>query len=374
MEVANASLLDEATAAAEAMALLAARAARRADAPTFVVADRVFPQVQDVLARAREPLGDRRVEFGDPATAAFGPDVFGVYVQSPDDHGDAASISAPIDRARARGRRARGGRHRPARAGARDAARRSRRRRRRRQRAAVWRAARLRRTARGVLRDARALRPAGAGPHHRRLGRQPRAAAPTGWRCRRASSTSGARRRRRTSARRRRCSPTWRRSTRVYHGPDGLTDIAARVHDQADASGDDARRRAAGDRPTRRTSTRSGSRPTTGAGRRGARRPPKRAASISAIRPPGVDSDLAERDGHRSGPRWTSSRSFARGRDGTADRARAPRARRSSLPDALRRTVAVPDASGVQRASLRNRDDALHPAASSGRTSASTRR
>ena len=102
---------------------------------------------------------------------------------------------------------------RPAQPDAADAARRDGRRRRVRQLAAVRRADGLRRAARGVLRDAREARAAGARPHHRRVGRRARATAPTACRCRRASSTSAARRRRRTSARRRRCSPTWPAST-----------------------------------------------------------------------------------------------------------------------------------------------------------------
>ena len=114
----------------------------------------------------------------------------------------------------ARRRTARRGRDRPDGADAADAARRDGRRRRRRQLAALRRAARLRRPARGVLRHARGVRAAGA-----RAGssacRSTRAdTAPIGWRCRRASSTSAARRRRRTSAPRRRCSPTSPRCTR----------------------------------------------------------------------------------------------------------------------------------------------------------------
>src|SRR6187431_2539620 len=56
MEIANASLLDEATAAAEAMTLLL-RVKHRADAPTCLVSDRVFPHVLAVLESRAEPLG-----------------------------------------------------------------------------------------------------------------------------------------------------------------------------------------------------------------------------------------------------------------------------------------------------------------------------
>src|SRR5688572_23899222 len=82
MEVANASLLDEATAAAEAMALLM-RVNRRANATTFLVSDRVFPQVRDVLIGRAEPMGIT-VQFTDLQTAAIGPEVFGIFLQSPD--------------------------------------------------------------------------------------------------------------------------------------------------------------------------------------------------------------------------------------------------------------------------------------------------
>ncbi len=97
MAVANASLLDEATAAAEAMALLK-RVSKRSSATTFVVSPRVFPQVLDVIRARAEPIGIRiRVE--DPGSAAFGPDVFGVYVQSPDDHGEVSDLRGLIERA-----------------------------------------------------------------------------------------------------------------------------------------------------------------------------------------------------------------------------------------------------------------------------------
>src|SRR4030095_5815563 len=56
MEVANASLLDEATAAAEAMTLLH-RVSKKTDASTFVVSDRIFPQVLDVIQTRARALG-----------------------------------------------------------------------------------------------------------------------------------------------------------------------------------------------------------------------------------------------------------------------------------------------------------------------------
>ena len=56
MAVANASLLDEATAAAEAMTLLH-RVHANKSAQTFLVSDRVYPQTIAVLQSRAEPLG-----------------------------------------------------------------------------------------------------------------------------------------------------------------------------------------------------------------------------------------------------------------------------------------------------------------------------
>src|SRR3982751_438150 len=67
MEVANASLLDEATAAAEAMTMLHRVQAKRIDANVapaqFLVSDTAFPQTIDVLQARAEPLGIEVVTF-----------------------------------------------------------------------------------------------------------------------------------------------------------------------------------------------------------------------------------------------------------------------------------------------------------------------
>jgi glycine dehydrogenase len=97
MAIANASLLDEATGAAEAMALLK-RVHKRQAATTFVVSDRVFPQVLDVVRARAEPIGIT-VKVEDVRSATFGPDVFGVYIQSPDDHGEVDDLHGLIERA-----------------------------------------------------------------------------------------------------------------------------------------------------------------------------------------------------------------------------------------------------------------------------------
>jgi glycine dehydrogenase len=83
MEVANASLLDEATAAAEAMTML--HRVHPQAGTKFFVASNCFPQTIDVLKTRAEPLGIELV-IGDPNTADF-TGVFGALVQTPDESG-----------------------------------------------------------------------------------------------------------------------------------------------------------------------------------------------------------------------------------------------------------------------------------------------
>src|SRR5471032_869113 len=109
MEVANASLLDEATAAAEAMTMLARVQAKRIDGvagnPQFLVADSCFPQTLDVLRSRAEPLGIEIVlvptELLDQAE--FGDRVFGALVQTPDNAGRIHDLRTFIARAKKAG-------------------------------------------------------------------------------------------------------------------------------------------------------------------------------------------------------------------------------------------------------------------------------
>ena len=101
MEIANASLLDEATAAAEAMVLLM-RVRKNSTAATFVVSERTFPQVLDVIVARAEPLGIT-IRVADVERAEIDADVFGVYLQSPDDHGEVQDLSGVISRVHAAG-------------------------------------------------------------------------------------------------------------------------------------------------------------------------------------------------------------------------------------------------------------------------------
>jgi glycine dehydrogenase len=87
MEVANASLLDEATAAAEAMTLLHRVQSRSiSGAGRFLVADSCFPQTIDVVRARAEPLGIEIV-IGDILNAQLGDGFFGALVQTPDEAG-----------------------------------------------------------------------------------------------------------------------------------------------------------------------------------------------------------------------------------------------------------------------------------------------
>ena len=74
MDIATASLLDEGTAAAEAMTMFHRLQTKKAPAgqeSVFLVSDRCFPQTIDVLRGRAEPL-DIRLEIGDPVDAADG--------------------------------------------------------------------------------------------------------------------------------------------------------------------------------------------------------------------------------------------------------------------------------------------------------------
>jgi glycine dehydrogenase len=106
MEIANASLLDEATAAGEAMTMLH-RVSKRAvaGAARFFVADSCFPQTIDVLRSRAEPLGIELV-IGDFHTADLadgGNGVFGALVQTPDEAGRVHDLREFIAKAKRAG-------------------------------------------------------------------------------------------------------------------------------------------------------------------------------------------------------------------------------------------------------------------------------
>jgi len=99
MEIANASLLDEATAAAEAMTLAKRSAKSKSD--TFFVSKNVHPQTLEVLRTRAEPLEIQLLVADDSEAASA--DVFGALLQYPDTFGGLGDYQATADALHARG-------------------------------------------------------------------------------------------------------------------------------------------------------------------------------------------------------------------------------------------------------------------------------
>ena len=102
MELANASLLDESTSAAEAMALLFAvreRTAVKAGVVKFFVSEDVFPQTLSVLKTRAIPIGIQLV-FGKLETFDFSEDYFGAFVQYPGASGNIIDLKSFISKAK----------------------------------------------------------------------------------------------------------------------------------------------------------------------------------------------------------------------------------------------------------------------------------
>lgn len=98
MDIANASLLDEATAAAEAMTL--ARRSAKSKSNVFFVADHVHPQTLEVVRTRADGLGIELVVG--PAADAATVDSFGVLLQYPDTFGRVADHAAIAEAVHAR--------------------------------------------------------------------------------------------------------------------------------------------------------------------------------------------------------------------------------------------------------------------------------
>ncbi|MBS1230081.1 MAG: glycine dehydrogenase, decarboxylating [Proteobacteria bacterium] len=99
LELANASLLDEATAAAEAMTM--ARRVSKSKSNRFFVDAACFPQTIDVIKTRAGYFGFELV-FGAPDDAAQH-DLFGAIFQYPNERGEIADLSAQIAALKARG-------------------------------------------------------------------------------------------------------------------------------------------------------------------------------------------------------------------------------------------------------------------------------
>ncbi|HEX7640042.1 MAG TPA: aminomethyl-transferring glycine dehydrogenase, partial [Burkholderiaceae bacterium] len=99
MAIANASMLDEATAAAEAMTL--AMRMGKSKSRRFFVADDVLPQTLEVVRTRAEPLGIE-VAVG-PAEAAGEQDCFGALLQYPGVNGQVRDLRPMVDAVHAHG-------------------------------------------------------------------------------------------------------------------------------------------------------------------------------------------------------------------------------------------------------------------------------
>ncbi len=98
MEIANASMLDEATAAAEAVAL--ARAVAKAKSDTIAIASDLHPQTRAVVETRAAPLGLKLVSFAPGEAAAIAAaKPFAVLLQYPGTTGEVRDLRAEIDAA-----------------------------------------------------------------------------------------------------------------------------------------------------------------------------------------------------------------------------------------------------------------------------------
>jgi len=97
MEIANASLLDEGTAASEAMHLMyASRKGSKKNALKFFVDENAFPQTIDVLKTRSNPLGIELVIGNLDTLDIADTNLFGVYLQYPNNNGAVKDHSAFI--------------------------------------------------------------------------------------------------------------------------------------------------------------------------------------------------------------------------------------------------------------------------------------
>ncbi len=101
MPIANASLLDEATAAAEAMIMmmgLRSRQMAKNGANVILVDEKMWPQTHDVLKTRALPLGIE-MKILSKENFVFSDDVFGVMVQYPNSDGEITDYSGLVERA-----------------------------------------------------------------------------------------------------------------------------------------------------------------------------------------------------------------------------------------------------------------------------------
>ena len=94
LDISNASMLDESTAAAEAMTL-ARRSSKMSDDAVFLIEEHVHPQTKAVVVTRAKPLGITVVEIdsGDVARDGYDGEFFGALLQYPDTTGEIVDYS-----------------------------------------------------------------------------------------------------------------------------------------------------------------------------------------------------------------------------------------------------------------------------------------
>jgi len=100
LEIANASLLDEGTAAAEAMTMMHRVRSRdlvKRDANVFLVSDNCFSQTIDILKTRAEPMGIK-LKIGEIEALEIDDNMFGALVQYPDCIGNISNYKQLIDK------------------------------------------------------------------------------------------------------------------------------------------------------------------------------------------------------------------------------------------------------------------------------------
>jgi len=102
LDIANASLLDEATAAAEAMMMCKRAQKRGASAETFFVSDKVHPQTIDTIRVRAEPLG-YKIIVGEHSSFCPDSDTFGILLQYPDTEGTINDYRGLVEKAHTAG-------------------------------------------------------------------------------------------------------------------------------------------------------------------------------------------------------------------------------------------------------------------------------
>jgi len=105
MEISNASLLDESTAAAEAMIMMYSLRSRemcKKGANVILIDEKVWPQTLDVLATRADPLGIE-LKVMPQQNFSFTEKVFGIIVQYPNSDGEIIDYSVIAEKARKKG-------------------------------------------------------------------------------------------------------------------------------------------------------------------------------------------------------------------------------------------------------------------------------